>query len=123
MGTGSLLELSRQDVERLRSEDPDLCVGLLITVISRQQSQLRTYMWFRVEPDEVELVDGVRRRFTIDSTPTMARKSLQSERFDPVQNLHEMVKQAHSTLARKARKTRDSVYNPWNRASAHVTQF
>ncbi|CAK0868439.1 unnamed protein product [Prorocentrum cordatum] len=48
----------------MRREDPELCVALLLSATSSREMLRRRHVLHRFEPGPVEIIDGVRRKFT-----------------------------------------------------------
>jgi len=118
---GTLLELSREDFQRLRAEDPDLCVALLLAVTSQREVQLRRHMWYRVELDEVQLGKGFKRLFTDVSRSEQVRSQILEEKFDPLGSLHQKIKKLHSRLQEIAIRARISKRYEHVAPPGHVT--
>jgi len=104
---GKLLRLSREDFERLRLEDPQLCVALLLSVASSREAQLRSYMLQRIEPEQVEVVDGLRRRFTMPTSAENIRELVRTARYSPLSNAALIAKKILDRLQRKVIRIQD----------------
>jgi len=111
---GTLIRLTREGFARLREEDPQLCVSLLLAVASRREAQLRSHMLYRVEPEQVEVVDGARRRFTMPTSSDRIQELIRNIRYDPMHNVALLAEQVFSSLKYRAIRMQD------RRPSAHL---
>lgn len=61
----TIMQLDRESWCRLQSDDSELCVALLVAVVSRREVLLRTIFRYTIEPETVATADDVRRKFTL----------------------------------------------------------
>jgi len=84
---GSLLHLTPEQFLRMRREDPELCVALLLSATSSREMLRRRHVLHRFEPGPVEIIDGVRRKFTTTFCSRDLDLECRKNRFNPNQIL------------------------------------
>lgn len=118
---GRLLRLAREDFERLRDEDPQLCVAVLLAVASRREVQLRSHMLYQYEPAEVEVVDGFRRRFTMPTSSDKITEAIGIARYNPMKSMALLVDKGFSSLQKQAIRMQDRrAHNDHPQPTAHT---
>lgn len=115
---GVLFCLAKADFARMRMQDPELCLALLLVASSLREGSMRRYLRYRYEPEEVEVVHGIRRKFTIaSSTPDVM--TLQSKgRRGPFRAAFNATYQAFASLRSTALRARNEQAPPPNRRAS-----
>jgi MFS superfamily sulfate permease-like transporter/CRP-like cAMP-binding protein len=101
---GDVLQLSREGFEAMRARDPQLSVALLLAATSRREVLRRRLVQSSFEPEEVEVVGGCRRKFTMPLEPSYLSLQSEKNRFNPAQVVGSMLQRVR-TAADNRRST------------------